>query len=263
LIHEGTDGKFIEKRGKRSCSSETFCGQAGDNWRSGMKKVIIFGNSVFAEHIYFLLTHDSSNEIVAFTVDSKYIKKDELFGLPVLPFENIESFFPPSDCKMIVALSFQRVNRLREDKYLQAKSKGYDLINYLSSKATSYSGLDIGDNCIVLENSILGPFVKISNDVFVGSGTIIGHHTILKDHCFISPGAVVLGGVTVEEYCLIGANATVKEEVIVARECIVGSGVSITRNTQEKGVYVNPQPELLSKRSDELRQWLTWPLRAR
>lgn len=228
-----------------------------------MGKVIIFGNSVFAEHIYFLLTHDSSYEVVAFTVDSKYIIKDKLFGLPVVPFENVESFFSPSEYKMTVALSFQRVNRLREEKYFQAKAKGYQLINYLSSKATSFPGLAIGDNCIILENSVIGPFVEIGNDVFVGTGTIIGHHTILKDHCFISPGAVVLGGVTVEEYCLIGANATVKEDVNVAKECIVGSGVSITRNTQEKGVYINPPAELLSKRSDELRTWLMWPLRAR
>jgi len=228
-----------------------------------MSKVIIFGNSVFAEVIYFLLTHDSPYEVAAFTVDSQYILKDKLFGIPVVPFENVESIFSPSEYKMIVALSFQRVNRLREEKYFIAKDKGYHLISYISSKATTFSDLAVGDNCIILENSIVGPFAKIGNDIFVGSGTIIGHHSVLKDHCFISPGSILLGGVTVEEYCLIGANATVKEEVNVARECVVGSGVSLTKNTLEKGVYVNPPPELLAKRSDELRTWLTWPLRAR
>lgn len=228
-----------------------------------MEKIIVFGNSVFAEHIYFLLTHDSPYEVVAFTVDRKYIKENKLFGLPVVPFETVESFFPPSEYKMTVVISFQRVNRLREEKYFQAKTKGYQLINYLSSKATSYPGLVVGDNCIIMENAIIGPLVEIGNDVTVASGAIIGHHAVLKDHCFIAPGAVILGGVTVEEYCFIGANATVKEEVKVARECLVGSGVSITRNTQERGVYINPPAELYPKRSDELRTWLTWPLRAR
>lgn len=228
-----------------------------------MGKVIVFGNSVFAEHVYFLLTHDSPHEVVAFTVDSKYIIKDKLFGLPVVPFENVESVFSPSEHNMTVAISFQRVNRLREEKYFQAKAKGYHLISYISSKATSFPGLVAGDNCIILENSIIGPFVEVGNDVFIGSGAIIGHHTVIKNHSFISPGAVILGGVTVGEYCLIGANATVKEDVEIAKECIVGSGVSINRNTQEKGVYINPPPELLPKRSDELRTWLTWPLRAR
>ena len=47
----------------------------------------------------------------------------------------------------------------------------------------------------------------------------------------------------------------------VVRECLNGSGVSITNNTQERGVYFNPSAELYPKRSDELRKWLMWPLR--
>ena len=228
-----------------------------------MEKVIIFGNSVFAEYIYFLLTHDSPYEVVAFTVDRKYIKEDKLFKLPVVPFENVESFFPPSEYKMTVAISFQKVNRLREEKYLQAKAKGYQLINYVNSKVSSLPDLVIGENCIILENAIIGPFVEVGNNVIIASNAIIGHHVVLKDHCFISPGAIILGGVTVEEYSFIGANATIKEEVNVARECLVGNSVSITRNTVERGVYINPPPDLYPKRSDELRTWLMWPVRAR
>jgi sugar O-acyltransferase (sialic acid O-acetyltransferase NeuD family) len=237
---------------------------AADIARRGyVEKVIIFGNGVFAEHIYYLLTYDTSHEVVGFTVDEKYIQDDRLFGLPVIPFESIDARFPPSEHRMTVAVSFQRVNRLREEKYEQAKTKGYGLINYCSPKATTYPNLVRGDNSIILENAIIGPFVRIGNNVIVASGAIIGHHTVLKDHCFISPGAVVLGGATIGEYCLIGANVTVKEEVTVARESLVGSGVTIARNTLEKGVYFSPPAELYPKRSDELRTWLTWPVRSR
>ena len=228
-----------------------------------MEKIIIFGNGVFAEHIYYVLTYDTSYDVVAFTVDGKYIQDDRLLGLPVTPFETVDAYFPPSDHAMIVSVSFQRVNRLREEKYEQAKAKGYRLINYCSPKATTYPNLVTGDNCIILENAIIGSFVKIGNNVTVASGAIIGHHTVLKDHCFISPGAVVLGGATIGEYCLIGANVTVKEEVTVARESLVGSGVTIARNTLEKGVYFSPPAELYPKRSDELRTWLMWPVRSR
>lgn len=229
--------------------------------RSEVEKIVIFGNSVFAENMYFLLKYDSLYEVVAFTVDSKYIKNDKLFGLPVVPFETVETMFPPSDHKMTVAISFQKINRLREEKYNEAKTKGYELIQYINSRASTYTGLVTGDNCIILENAIIGPLVEIGNNVIIASGAIIGHHAVLKDHCFISPGSIILGGVTVGEYCLIGANATIKEDVTVARECLIGSGVAINNNTQEKGVYFNPPAELYPKRSDELRTWLTWPLR--
>lgn len=225
-----------------------------------MEKVIVFGNSLFAEVIYYYLTHDSPCEVVAFAVDGKYIKEDKLFGLPVVPFESVESFFSPSEYKMIVSAGFHKVNKLRAERYYQAKQKGYQLINYISSKATTYPGSAIGDNCLIFENAVIQPFVKIGNNVTIASGAMLGHHSVLKDHSFIAPGVIILGGATVEPYCFIGAHASIKERVTVASECIVGSGVSITKNTRERGVYVGQPPELLSKSSDELGTWLTWSM---
>ena len=225
-----------------------------------MGKVIIFGNSLFAELVHFYLTHDSHHEVAAFTVDAKYINEGTLFGLPVVPFEDVESIFPPAGHRMIVSAGFQKVNRLREERYFQAKQKGYQLINYISSKATTFPGLVTGDNCMILENSVVAPLVEIGNNVTVASGAIIGHHSVLMDHSFVAPGAILLGGVTLEPFGFVGAHATIKERVTVARECIVGNGVSITKNTVEKGVYVGKSPELLPKSSDELGTWLSWSL---
>jgi UDP-3-O-[3-hydroxymyristoyl] glucosamine N-acyltransferase len=187
----------------------------------------------------------------------------KVLGLPVVPFEDVEAVFPARNHKMIVSISFQRLNHLREAKYREAKTKGYELINYVSSRATTWPDLTIGDNCVILESAVISPFAKIGSNVIVTSGAIVGHHSRLRDHCFISPGAVILGGATIDEYCLVGANATVKEEVTVSRECLIGSGVSITKDTQQKGVYLSPAPQLHAKRSDELRTWLTWPVRAK
>ncbi len=225
-----------------------------------MKKIILFGNSIYAESVYFCLTYDSSFEIAGFTVDQKYINEDSLFGLPVVPFEKVETFFSPGEYDMLLPLSYQRLNRLREEKYHQAKEKGYKLISYISSKTTTWPGLIIGDNCVVFENSTLGPRVEIGNNVTIGSNVVIGHHVVIKDHCFISPGVVILGGVTVGPYCLIGANSTINEGGTIGKECLVGSGVTISADTREKGVYLGSQPELLNKPSDEVREWLTWPV---
>ncbi len=228
-----------------------------------MEKIVIFGNGVFAQHIYYVLTYEGGYEVAAFTVDGKYIQEDRIFGLPVVPFETVEDRFPPSEYRMTVAVSFQRINRLREEKYLQSKAKGYELIRFCSSKASTYPNLVAGENSFILENAIIGPFVELGKNVIVASGAIIGHHTVIKDHSFVSPGAVILGGVTVGEYSLIGANATIKEETEIGREGLIGSGVSITKNTVEKGVYLSPPAELYPKRSDELRTWLMWPVRSR
>jgi len=61
-----------------------------------MDKVIIFGVGSSASRAYWHLTHDSQYQVVAFTVDPKYITIDKLFELPVVSFEDIQTVFPPS-----------------------------------------------------------------------------------------------------------------------------------------------------------------------
>jgi sugar O-acyltransferase (sialic acid O-acetyltransferase NeuD family) len=228
--------------------------------RNAMAKVVIFGATDAALLNHFYLTHDSPHEVVAFTVDRNYVKEETLCGLPVVPFEEIESTYPPSEYKMFVAIFYGRVNRTRAEKYAQTKAKGYELISYISTKAVVWPGLVVGDNCFIGENCSIGPFVKIGNDVSISPGTVVGHDGIIKDHCFLAAHVAMLGCVTIEPYCFLGANCTIRNDVVIARECIIGAGVAINKHTQERGVYVGSSAQLLPKTSDVLSKWLTWPL---
>jgi sugar O-acyltransferase (sialic acid O-acetyltransferase NeuD family) len=222
-------------------------------------KVVVFGTAELASINYCYLRHDSPYEVAAFTVDRAYIKEDSLFGRPVVPFEDVESICPPGEYKMAVALGFRNVNRFRARKYSEAKAKGYQFINYVSSKATTWPELSIGDNCFIYENSVIGPYAKIGNNVHIGAGSIIGHHSIIKDHCFVGPHVVILGITTIEPYCVFGANSTIRDGgIIIERECIIGAGAVINKNTREKGVYIGNPAKLFPKNSDELSTWLTW-----
>lgn len=221
-------------------------------------KVVIFGTTEMAMMSHFYFTHDSPYEVAAFTVDRAFLKEETLFGLPVVPFEDIESLYPAGQYKMFVAILFGRLNRTRAEKYFQAKAKGYDLVSYVSSKAITWPGLSVGDNCYISPGSIVDPFVEIGNDVFI-AGSAVGHHCIIKDHCFLATHSVLLGGVTIEPYCFIGANSTIRHQVVIARECIIGAGATITKSTRERAVYAERPAELLPRPSNELGKWLTWP----
>jgi sugar O-acyltransferase (sialic acid O-acetyltransferase NeuD family) len=223
-----------------------------------VRKVVLFGNGQMTSMIYFYLTHDSPFEVAAFTVDGDHIKEDMLLGLPVVAFEDIERRYPPGEFEMSIPISYRRVNQLRAEKYRQAKAKGYQLINYISSKATTWPGLLIGDNCIILEGCIVQPFADIGSNVVMGCSSLVGHHCVIGDHCFLAPGAVTLGYVRVGPYCFLGANSTIRDGITLGGECLIGAGVSIGRDTKEKQVYIGGQTEPLAKRSDELREWLTW-----
>lgn len=218
-----------------------------------MEKVVIFGNGQWASLAHFYLTHDSPHEVVAFTVDRGYLKERELFDLPVVAFDEVEKLYPPGEFKMFVPISFKKMNHLRADKYDEAKAKGYQLISYVSSKATVWPGFVPGDNCFIFEDNTIQPFVKIGNDVVLWSGNHIGHHTVIKDHVFISSHVVVSGGVTIEPYCFLGVNSTIRDGVTIARECLIGASALILKDTKEYEAYKGIPAELLGIRSDELK----------
>lgn len=226
-----------------------------------LEKVVIFGAANYASFMHFYLSHDSPYDVVGFTVDAQFLKEDTMFGLPVVPFQNVQSVFSPSTHKMSVPLSFRNMNKVRAEKYAQAKAKGYELISYISSKAITWPGLVIGDNSYITEQVVINPFARIGNDIFVAPGCLIGHHSIVQDHCFLAGHSVLLGETTIGDFSFLGANSTIREGVRIARESLIGAGVTINHDTVEKGVYTG-QPAVLSpKPSNELSGLFTWPLR--
>jgi len=217
-------------------------------------KVVIFGVGQLAEVAHFYLTHDSPHEVVAFTVDRDYLERDVCLGLPVVAFESVQETYPPRDFAMFVPVSYQQVNRLRAAKYHEAKAKGYQLLSFVSSRATTWPDLRIGDNCFIFENNVIQPFVQIGSNVILWSGNHIGHHTEIQDHCFLASHIVISGSVIVEPYCFFGVNATIRDGIRIARESVIGAGALILKDTVERGVYIGQGATLLGKPSNELKR---------
>lgn len=203
-----------------------------------MSKVVIFGTGKIADVVYFQLTNDSPHEVVAFIADGAYLKKSEMFGLPVVPFEDVQNKYPADDFKMLIAVGYQGLNKFRAQKYDEAKTKGYELISYVSSRASNFGQVEIGDNCLILENAVIQPCSRVGSNVIIWSSNHIGHHASVGDHCFIA-GQVIIGGSTIiEPYCFIGVNAAIGHEITIGRESFIGAGTLITKNVEPKSVYI-------------------------
>lgn len=199
-----------------------------------------------------MFLHDSDFEVSAFTVDREFISEDSLFDLPVIPFDLVESSYPPNEYAMHVAVGHVRVNQVRARKYFQAKEMGYQLINYICSSCQTWPGLVIGDNCKIGPHATINPFAKLGNNVRIGSGSNVGHHTVIKDHCSLASNVSIAGNVVLEPFCLIGANATIRDRITIARECVIGAGAVILQDTKPGEVYLGRPAELLPITSDQL-----------
>jgi sugar O-acyltransferase (sialic acid O-acetyltransferase NeuD family) len=201
-----------------------------------MANVVIFGSSEIAEIVHFYLTHDSEHDVVAFTVDQKYLQADSFHGLPMVPYEKLEEYYSPDKYHLFIAISYQKVNRLRADKYLDAKLRGYSFISYISSNARYYD-TPVGENCFILENNVIQPFASIGNNCLLLGANHIGHHCVIKDHCFLAADVSLGGGSIVGEYTFIGLNATIRNYIKIGAENIIGAGSLILSNTEDRAVY--------------------------
>jgi sugar O-acyltransferase (sialic acid O-acetyltransferase NeuD family) len=217
-----------------------------------MAKIIIFGTGDIAQIANYYFEIDSEHEVVAFTINQEYISDNSFEGKPVVPFEEILQRYPCEDFKMFIALSYSKLNRIREAKYYEAKQKGYELISYVSSKCSYMSQYACGDNCFIFEDNTIQPFVKIGNNVTLWSGNHIGHHSVLNDHIFISSHVVISGHCRISSNSFIGVNATIGHQVVIANENIIGAGSIITKNTETGNVWVPSKSVKLDKLSNEI-----------
>ena len=217
------------------------------------QEVIIFGTGDIAQLAHFYLTHDSPHQVAAFCADAEFIHSNECLGLPLAPFEEIVNLYPPNEFDMLVALSYSQLNEVRARKYKEAKEKGYRLISYVSTRSVVWDQTEIGDNCLILENQTIQPFVKIGNNVILWSGNHIGHHSSIGDHCFVASHVVVSGHVQVGPYCFLGVNSTLRDGIKVATRSIIGAGATILQDTVEEGVYVGPAGELRGTHAKRVR----------
>jgi len=200
------------------------------------KKIVLFGDSAFAEIAYEYFTHDSEYAVAAFTVSKNFLTKDKLFGLPVVPFEEITEHFPPSEYEMHIALVYNNLNRVRKKFYDEAKSLGYNLASYISSKAFVWRNVIHGENCFIFEDNTIQPFVVLGDNNVLWSGNHIGHHSHMGSHNFISSHVVVSGFCNIGNSNFFGVNATIANNLTIEDDCLIGSFAHLVKDVKSGSI---------------------------
>ena len=193
-------------------------------------QIVIVGDGEFAEIAYEYFTYDSSYTVVAFAVEKQFITKDNLFGLPVIAFEEMDQLYSPKDYKVFTAITFTKFNRIRTRLYKEAKLKGYDFASYISSKAFVWRNAKIGENSFIFEDNTIQYNVEIGNNVVLWSGNHIGHRSKINDNCFLSSHVVVSGYCEVGENSFLGVNSTFVNNISIGKNSFVAAGALLTKN---------------------------------
>lgn len=211
------------------------------------KNLIIFGTGEFAQIAHDYFNKDSNFEVIAFTIEKEYMDQNILNGLPVIPFEEIESHYTSDSHYIFVAITYNKLNQLRKRFYQKSKEKGYKIASYVSSRAYIGPNVEFGENCFVFENSVIQYNTKIGNNVIMWSGGYIGDHATIKDNCFLAACSVVACHSHVGKNCFLGLNCTVVDHKKLAKNTIIGAGAVLIGNTEEGTAYAgNPAQPIKS-----------------
>lgn len=216
-----------------------------------MAKLVIFGAGDIARLANFYFASDSEHVVAGFCVDAAYRESETFADLPLVDFESVAERFPPAEHSCFVALSYSKMNRLREERFHAMKALGYPCVSYISSRCTYLSEARPGENCFILEDNTVQPFVRIGDNVTLWSGNHIGHDSIIEDHCFLTSQVVVSGNCRVGHHSFIGVNATLRNSLVVGPRTLIAAGAIVMKDTPESSVFVPERARKLSKTSDQ------------
>lgn len=217
----------------------------------GPRRLIIAGVGSFAQVAYEYFTRDSAYEVVAFCVEAAYRQADELLGLPVLALEEIEAQLTPGAHAFFAAVVYTRLNRLRQRLYETLAARGYTPASYVSTSASVWPNVTLGQHCFIFPNVTLEPFAGLGHNVVVWGGTHIGHHTQVADHVFFSIQASIAGEVRIGPHCFVGIGATIANGLTLGRDCMVAAGAVVVDDAPADsvlmGVPARPTPGALAR----------------
>lgn len=203
--------------------------------------IVLFGTGDMAQVAAAYIRAHSDLDIVGYTLDQAYRKADTFDGLPLVPWETLEKDFPPDQVRLFGPLTYQRMNTIRRDRYLEGKARGYSFVSFIHPDCNIYTDR-IGENCLILERNVIQPFSSIGNNVIIWSSSHVGHHAQVGDHIFMSTFVAIGGSAVIGNECHLSGRAGIAHGLTIGPRCAVLNGVTVTRNLPEGSVVSAEMP---------------------
>jgi sugar O-acyltransferase (sialic acid O-acetyltransferase NeuD family) len=203
------------------------------------KPVVIYGNGAMARLLYSYIRH--TRTVLSFTVDDHVMQDVESFcGLALRPFSSIEDAIDPKSCDMIIAVGFAEMNSLRKRKASEAIAMGFSLTSYIYPGLLQHDGVEIGENCVILDHVSIHPGCRIGDGAFISSNVNLGHDCVIGDYCWINAGVALGGGCRIGEGVFFGINASAANDIEIGERAFIGANTLADKDVAPNAVIIAP-----------------------
>src|SRR6185437_8042826 len=136
------------------------------------------------------------------------------------------------------------VERPARRQIRRSQGKGLPLASYVSSRAFVGDWLEMGENCIILDNVGIEPGARLGDNVALWSNVTIGHHAVIGDHCWLAAHGIVGGNASLGPRCFLGLNVTIGHQTTIGTDSFLGAGAVVTKSAADNSVFVGRDTEL-------------------
>lgn len=199
------------------------------------KQIVIFGDTMFSFELMRIIQMEGGNPI-AFTLDSNYLKSPKFCDLPVYPFETLEQCVDIERVEILLSIGYNKMNKHRESKYQECKSRGFKIHTFVSKHALVYAD-SIGEGSIIMPGAYIGPFSNVGLCNVVRSRSVLSYHEKVGNFNWIADGCTYGGDVVQGNNCFIGLGTTVRNGISIADNTFVGAHSYLHHNTSYDSVY--------------------------
>ncbi|WP_295433038.1 acetyltransferase [uncultured Thiodictyon sp.] len=216
-----------------------------------MTKIVLVGHAITAGVLNSYLRRDRRFDVVGLTVDDEFLDQGGVAGLPAVGLSQLQERFPPATTRLLMAVGYNDLNRVRESLFMSVKAMGYGVETYVHPDAKVFTEIPLGEGCVVLPGAVLEPHARLGANSMVWCNVTLAHHSSVDDHCWIASGAVISGQAKVLRNSFIGVNATVVNEVTVGEYNIVGANALMSKDTKSHTVHLARSAEPFRYSSDD------------
>ena len=123
------------------------------------------------------------------------------------------------------------------------RNRGYQIAQYIHSSVI-LSNAKLGEGNIILENTLVQPFVNIGHGNLIWYDVSIAHDSIIGEYNTITGKASICGFVTLKNNCFVGNSSVIRDKVVVDDYTLIGASAYVDKDSTAYSVIV-PQKSIV------------------
>lgn len=213
------------------------------------ESLVIVGIGGLAPEVVDFVERYNLFDIIAFSVDRKYITSSEYMSKPVYPLEELENHVDKEGVKVFIAISwYNYLNKYKRQKFEILREKGFHFANLISPLASVKTDI-IGEGNWIMDFVTIGFNTKIGDNNTFCAQSILAHHTILGNHNVLSGRASIAGRNIIGDQNYFGFCSVVFNELKIGNKNLIGGGSIVKKSIGN--FMITTAPESHSKQLKE------------